>query len=189
MRSWVWCFLCVPLKLTLRQLSSSDQFGHWLCVGRYFYMCSRLPAADDEGQCKTFKWATPTVAPPHQWLCNPLGCEHAQSQSSTTLPASTTLPVVQSCKLPRPAVHCLPVLYCLPACVCVSYRLQIVGTSLYSSSEHHQDLKQQSKHIVTGGLGSVIAVRKLWLLTRSLESHGLSASTQLLVLLDRCLSR
>ncbi|KAL0046517.1 hypothetical protein WJX82_002646 [Trebouxia sp. C0006] len=34
--------------------------------GRYFYMCSRLPAADDEGQCKTFKWATPTVAPPHQ---------------------------------------------------------------------------------------------------------------------------
>ena len=27
-------------------------------VGRYFYMCSRPPAADDEGQCKTFKWAT-----------------------------------------------------------------------------------------------------------------------------------
>ncbi|DBA67871.1 TPA: hypothetical protein ACH3X2_014155 [Trebouxia sp. C0005] len=25
--------------------------------GRYFYMCSRPPAADDEGQCKTFKWA------------------------------------------------------------------------------------------------------------------------------------
>lgn len=103
------------------------------------------------------------------WLCNPLGCEHAQSQSSTTLPASTTLPVVQSCKLPRPVVHCLPVLYCLPTCVCVSHRLQIVGTSLYSSSDDHQDLKQQSKHIVTGGLGSVIDMRKVWLLTRSLE--------------------
>lgn len=29
-----------------------------LCAGRYFYMCSRPPAAGDEGQCKTFKWAS-----------------------------------------------------------------------------------------------------------------------------------
>ena len=52
------------------------------------------------------------------------------------------------------------------ACVraCVSDWLQIVGTSLYYSSDDYQDGKQQSKHIiyfVIGGLGRVIAVRKL----------------------------
>lgn len=121
-------------------------------------MCSRLPAADEEGQCKTFKWA----AAPHQWLYNQLDC------------------VVNAI---GDRAHCLS------ACVYMSYQLQNVGTSLYSSSDDHQDQKQQSKHTVTGGLGRVIAVRKLRLSTRIPWVSWLNARMKVLVLLDRWLSR
>lgn len=52
--------MCIILNLALPLIANCKTSVVPVHSGRRFFMCARPPAAGDEGQCKTFKWADNT---------------------------------------------------------------------------------------------------------------------------------